>query len=283
MTLIAAVQMASTKDIKQNIDMACDSIEQAALAGAKMAVLPEEFVSLLLTPEEKRAITERYLEGPIQKALADAAKKNNIWVVGGTIPLESTEKNKIFSSCLVWDNQGKCQARYNKIHLFDVTVASGESYNESERLTGGQTVTVFDTPFGRVGTAICYDLRFPELFRLLMLKGADIIVVPSAFTYNTGKVHWEVLLKARAIENLCYIVAPNQVAVRLSGHRTYGHSMIVGPWGDVLGCLPENPGLIMADIDLAKMKQIRQNFPAHTHSRHFLIENLAKQSEEVKS
>lgn len=283
MTLIAAVQMASTNDVKHNVAMACERIEEAALAGAKMAVLPEEFASLLLTPEEKRSMTERYLEGPIQKTLANAAKKNKIWLVGGTLPLESATKNKIFSSCLIWDDQGECQAQYNKIHLFDVTVANGESYNESERISGGKSVTIVNTPFGKVGVAICYDLRFPELFRLLMLKGADIIVVPSAFTYNTGKVHWEVLLKARAIENLCYIVAPNQSAVRLSGHRTYGHSMIVGPWGDVLACLPENAGLVMAEIDLAKMKQIRKNFPSHKHGRHFLIQNLAKQSEEVNS
>lgn len=283
MTLIAAVQMASTNDVKHNVAMACDQIAAAAKAGARMAVLPEEFVSLLLTPEEKRAMTERYLDGPIQQALSNAAKQNKIWVVGGTLPLQSTTKDKIFSSSLVWDDQGECQARYNKIHLFDVTVASGESYNESERICGGETVTVVNTPFGKVGLAICYDLRFPELFRLLMLKGADIIVVPSAFTYNTGKVHWEVLLRARAIENLCYIVAPNQVAVRLSGHRTYGHSMIVGPWGDVLGCLPENPGLVMAEVDLLKMQQIRKNFPSHTHGRRFLIQHLAKQSEEVNS
>jgi len=283
MSLIAAIQIASTKDVNQNLAFACKEIEKAAEAGAKMVALPEEFISLLLTPDEKLQIAEPYLKGPIQQALAGVAKKNNIWIVAGTLPLKSDVSHKIFSSCLTFNNSGECVARYDKIHLFDVTVENGESYFESQRINAGDVVTVIDTPFGKMGIAICYDLRFPELFRLMMLKGAQIIVLPSAFTVNTGKVHWEVLLRARAIENLCYVVAPNQVGVRLSGHGTYGHSMIVGPWGDVLASLSEQPGLITAEVDIEKMNKIRTQFPSLTHCRPFLMKNLANLCEEVKS
>jgi predicted amidohydrolase len=283
MALIAAIQMASTQDIQKNLETACDGIRKAALAGAKMVALPEEFLSLLLNPEEKFAMAEVYSEGPIQKALATVAKENSIWVVAGTLPLRDDSSGKIFSSCLTFNDKGECVARYNKIHLFDVTVENGESYYESQRVNAGDTICVIDTPFGKMGIAICYDLRFPELFRLMMLKGAQIVVLPSAFTINTGKVHWEILLRARAIENLCYLVAPNQVGVRLSGHGTYGHSMIVGPWGEVLASLQEQPGLIMHEVDIEKMNKIRTQFPSLTHYRSFLMKNLANVSEEVKS
>jgi len=283
MALVAALQMASTKDIQQNLEIACDSIEKAALAGAKMIALPEEFLSLLLTPDEKFKMAETYLAGHLQQNLANAAKKNNIWVVAGTLPLRNELNDKIYSSCLTFNDKGECVARYDKIHLFDVTVENGESYFESQRINAGEGVCVVDTPFGKLGIAICYDLRFPELFRLMMLKGAQIIVLPSAFTVNTGKVHWEVLLRARAIENLCYVIAPNQVGVRLSGHGTYGHSMIIGPWGEVLVSLQDKPGLIITDIDMDKMHKRRTQFPALTHCRPFLMKKLANHSEEENS
>lgn len=283
MAIIAAIQMASTQDIQKNLEIACKGIEEAALAGAKMVALPEEFLSLLLTPDEKFAMSEIYCEGPIQKTLATVAKENNIWVVAGTLPLRDEVSGKIFSSCLTFNDKGECVARYNKIHLFDVTVENGESYFESQRVMAGDAISVVDTPFGKMGVAICYDLRFPELFRLMMLKGAEIIVLPSAFTVNTGKVHWEILLRARAIENLCYLVAPNQVGVRLSGHGTYGHSMIVGPWGEILASLQEQPGLIVHEVDIEKMNKIRTQFPSLTHYRSFLMQNLANLSDEVKS
>ncbi len=283
MALIAAIQIASTQDVQKNLEIACDGIEKAAQAGAKMVALPEEFLSLLLTPEEKLSMAEKYLAGPIQATLARAAKQNNIWVVAGTLPLRDEANTKITSSCLTFNNQGECVSRYNKIHMFDVTLENGESFFESQRINAGNAISVIDTPFGKMGIAICYDLRFPELFRLMMLKGVQIIVLPSAFTANTGRVHWEILLRARAIENLCYVVAPNQVGVRLSGHGTYGHSMIVGPWGDVLASLQEQPGLIVHEVDLEKMKKIRTQFPSLTHCRSFLMENLANESKEVKS
>ncbi|MGE3318073.1 MAG: carbon-nitrogen hydrolase family protein [Candidatus Berkiella sp.] len=281
MTVIAAIQMASTKDVERNVELACHGIEEAASAGAKLVVLPEEFISLLLTLEEKLQIAEPYLEGPIQQALAHAAKKNNIWLVGGTLPLQTPSKKKVYSSSLVWNNKGDCVARYNKIHLFDVTVEQGESYCESERVLGGDAVCVLDTPFGKMGVAICYDLRFPELFRLMMLNGVEIMVLPSAFTENTGKAHWEVLLRARAIENQCYVVAPDQVAMRLSGHKTFGHSMIIGPWGNILASATDKPAMITAEIDIEKLKTIRKQFPAVSHYRPFLMKELAKKSEEV--
>lgn len=283
MTMMAAIQMASTKEVAHNLKLACQAIEKAALAGAKLVVLPEEFISLLLTLDEKLTIAEPYLEGPIQQALAQVAKKNKIWVVGGTIPLQTPSKKKVYSSCLVWNDKGECVARYNKIHLFDVTVEQGESYNESERVTGGTSDCVLDTPFGKLGLAICYDLRFPELFRLMMLKGAEIMVLPSAFTVNTGKAHWEVLIRARAIENQCYVVAPDQVAIRLSGHGTFGHSMIVGPWGEVLASATDKPEMITAQIDIEKLKTLRKQFPAVSHYRPFLMKELANISNGVNS
>lgn len=283
MAYIAAIQMASTSDIQQNLTSACDYIKEAAEKGAQLVALPEEFISLGLTPQQKREIAEPYLTGPLQYALSAAAKQHNIWVVGGTLPLQSDDPNKVYSSCLTWDNTGACVARYDKIHLFDVTVASGESYLESERIKAGKNATVFDTPFGKVGIAICYDLRFPELFRLLMLQGVQIMILPSAFTQNTGKVHWEVLLKARAIENLCYIVAPDQVGLRLSGHGTHGHSMIVGPWGEVLVSIENNEGLICAELPLESMHRLRTTFPAHSHVQPFIMKELANMCEKVNS
>lgn len=281
MALIAAIQMASTKDVQENLQLACQAIENAAKAKARMVVLPEEFISLLLTPEQKLTTAEPYGEGPLQQALAQAAKKNKIWIIAGTLPLLSPAKNKILSSALTFNDKGECVGRYDKIHLFDVTVKEGESYFESERVSGGESTCVVDTPLGKVGVAICYDLRFPELFRLMMLKGAEIIVLPSAFTVNTGRAHWETLLRARAIENLCYVVAPDQVALRLSGHGTYGHSMIVGPWGDVLASATDKPEMITAEIDIEKLKTIRKQFPAVSHCRPFLMKDLAKLSEGV--
>ncbi len=283
MAYIAAIQMASTSDSQQNLANACDYIKEAAEKGAQMVALPEEFISLGLTPEQKREIAEPYLTGPIQQVLSATAKRHNIWVVGGTLPLRSEDPNKYYSSCLTWDNAGNCIARYDKIHLFDVTVASGESYLESERVKAGSHATVFDTPFGKVGVAICYDLRFPELFRLLMLQGAQIIILPSAFTMNTGKVHWEILLKARAIENLCYMVAPDQIGIRLSGHGTYGHSMIVGPWGEILVNMENNEGLICAELPLEALHQLRTTFPAHTHLQPHLMKNLANMRQKENS
>jgi len=257
--------MNSTSNVEENVQRASYFIAQAAQKGARLAVLPENFAHLGLTPDQTLKIAEEDGQGFIQAALKKVAKQNHIWVVGGTIPIKSPVKNKVFSSCLVWDNQGNCVKRYDKIHLFDVIVAEKEPYRESLLITPGNEIQVVNSTVGKIGLAICYDLRFPELFRKLMLQGAQILVLPSAFTVPTGKAHWETLIRARAIENLCYVIASAEVGSRANGTKTYGHSMIVDPWGEIIASLPEGEGFITATIDLKKLNDIRQQFPALTH------------------
>lgn len=278
MAIVAAIQMASTQDVQTNITIACQLIEQAAKKGAHLAALPENFVTIGLTPAQSVAVAEPFQEGFIQQQLAHCAKKNKIWIIGGTIPLKA-DGHKLFSSCLVWDENGELAARYDKIHMFDVTVGSGDEYRESDTVKAGKQIGVVQTPIGKIGLAVCYDLRFPELFRNFMLKGVDAIVLPSAFTIETGKAHWETLLKARAIENLCYVIAPAEGGLRANGIGTYGHSMIIGPWGEVLASLEKGSGVILAKIDLEKMHQLRQRFPALTHYRSFVMQELVKESQ----
>ncbi len=270
---IAAIQVASENNVQKNVQMACALIESAAKKGAKLAVLPEEFATLGLTTKEKRLIMEPFKEGPLQKTLADCAKQHQIWLVGGTLPIKENGE-KPCSSTLVWNAAGECVARYNKIHLFDVNVGKDE-YRESDNVQAGETITVVETPFGKLGLAICYDLRFPELFRALMLKGAEIFVLPSAFTVPTGQAHWEILLRARAIENLCYMVAPGECGKRADNRPTFGHSMIVNPWGEVLAKASNFADVIIADIDLQKQKEIRMQFPAHQHISRRVLSALA--------
>jgi nitrilase len=261
------------------VEQACQWIEQAAKKGAQCVVLPEEFATLALpSVVDKLALAEAYGHGPIQDALAKAARKNKVWLVGGTLPLQTDNPQKLFSSALTWDAEGHCVGRYDKMHLFDVQVAAGEVYQESLKVQPGNTLCVVDTPLGKIGVAICYDIRFPELFRAMSLAGAQILVLPSAFTINTGKVHWEVLLKARAIENLCYMVAPDQVGIRDSGHGTYGHSMIIDPWGEVLAHMDGHQGFILANIDLEKQRTLRQNFPVLDHTSAFAIQALINET-----
>lgn len=274
MLRVAAVQMASKQDINVNVTAACAFVEQAAKQGAKLVVLPENFANLGLTQEQSLQMAEPFQQGPIQERLALCAKKNRVWLIGGTFPLQDPSHKKVSASCLVWNAQGECVGRYDKIHLFDVLVGEKEAYSESTLVQHGKQVVVLDTPIGRIGLAICYDLRFPELFRVFMHKGVDIIVLPSAFTIPTGKAHWEVLLRARAIENLCYVIAPNQVGIRANGIGTYGHSMIVGPWGEILDSLEKQAGVIIADLDFEKMHQMRNKFPALSHCQPFVLQEL---------
>ncbi len=276
MAIVAAVQMASTRDVQHNVEMASQFIEQAANKGAKCVVFPEEFSTLGLTAVQKRQVMESFEKGPIQQQLKAAAKKNKIWVIGGTLLIKDHDE-KPTSSTLVWNSEGECVARYDKIHLFDVTVEAKEEYRESDNIKPGNKIVVLPTPFGKIGFAICYDLRFPELFRALMLKGAQVIVLPSAFTIQTGKAHWETLIRARAIENLCYMVAPGEIGLRHDGRGTYGHSMIVGPWGDILAFNDNESGVITADIDLEKMKELRKQFPTIKHYQPFVMQDLVNE------
>jgi len=212
--------------------------------------------------EDKVKLCEREGTGPIQEFLSATAKRHKIWLIGGSVPLESSVANKVRNSCLVYDDKGKLVARYDKIHLFGFEMGK-ESYREERTIEPGEQVVVVDSPFGRLGLSICYDLRFPELYRAM--KPVDIILVPSAFTETTGKAHWETLIRARAIENLAYVLAPAQGGYHVNGRETHGDSMIVDPWGVVLDRLPRGSGVVRAGINLAYLKRLRESLPALMH------------------
>ena len=268
MKRIAAIQMASGPNVTANLTEADKLIGQAVDAGAGMVVLPENFAMMGMTEKDKVGIKEAPGKGPIQESLARLAMKYQAWIIGGTIPIQTENPDKVLAASLIFDDKGKQVGEYDKIHLFDVKLEeSDETYHESETTKPGNSVTVVDSPFGRIGVAVCYDLRFPELFRSMVNESVEIIAVPSAFTAITGKAHWETLLRARAIENLVYVVAAAQGGYHVNGRETYGNSMIVDPWGTVLDCLPRGSGFVIAEIDLEKIKNTRRNFPVLEHRR----------------
>jgi len=232
---VAAIQMASGPNITGNLDEARRLIAKAAEQGARLVVLPEFFAIMGMAEQDKIAIREQPGQGPIQSFLGEIARQHRIWLVGGSIPLAASAPGKVLNSCLVFDEQGEQVARYDKIHLFNLELGN-ERYDEAKTIEPGNQVVVVDSPFGRIGLAVCYDLRFPELFRAM--KDVDIIVLPAAFTETTGKMHWEVLVRARAVENLAYVIAAAQGGYHVNGRETHGNSMIVGPWGRVLDRLP---------------------------------------------
>jgi nitrilase len=251
-----------------NLTEARRLIAMAAQAGAKLVVLPENFAIMGMKEQDKVKIREPDGRGPIQDFLAEQAARNRLWLVGGTIPLAAEAPDKVRAACLVYDARGERVARYDKIHLFDVElVSSNERYAESETIEHGEQAVVIDTPVGRLGLAICYDLRFPELFRKLQQDGAQIFTLPSAFTAITGRAHWEPMLRSRAIENLSYLIASAQGGYHLNGRETHGHSMIVDPWGAVLDVLPSGSGVVIAEIDLGAVSRTRRHFPALSHRR----------------
>jgi nitrilase len=270
MSEFAAIQMASGPSVSSNLLEAGKLIALAAKAGAKLVALPENFA--LMGESEFDKIEQKEIDGtgPIQDFLADTAKKYGIWLVGGTIPLADEDENKIIAACLVFNDLGERVARYDKIHLFDVSVpGTDEQYYESDTIAKGNRELVLDSPFGKLGIAICYDLRFPELFRKMATQGMDVLIIPSAFTAETGAAHWEILLRARAVENLCYVVAPNQGGFHLNGRKTYGHSMIIDPWGVVLDCYKAGSGFVISDVDLDRLQKVRASFPALQHRQIF--------------
>jgi nitrilase len=230
--------------------------------GARLVVLPEWFACMGLKDTDKVAIRERDGEGPIQKFLSDTARRKKIWLIGCSVPLESPESARVYNSMLVYDDSGKRVARYDKIHLFTLDLGK-EHFSEERTIHAGKDVKVVETPFGRVGLSVCYDLRFPELYRAM--KEVDLIVVPSAFTETTGRAHWEALIRARAIENLAYVLAPAQGGYHLSGRETHGNSMIVDPWGVVLDRLPRGSGIVVAGINPTYQAQLRDSLPALKH------------------
>ncbi len=268
MSKVAAIQMASGPNVKANLAEAEKLIKIAVQQEAELVVLPENFAIMGMAETDKVKIAEDVGSGLLQDYLKEQARKNNIWLVGGTIPIRSSESGKVFAACLLFNPQGELVTRYDKIHLFDVTIeASNESYTESETITPGDKIVVVDTPFGRLGLAVCYDLRFPELFRAMIDLNMEICALPSAFTSLTGRVHWESLLRSRAIENLSYMIAADQGGYHVGGRETHGDSMIVDPWGRVLNRLPHGTGVVVADIDVAKLEHTRKMFPALDHKR----------------
>lgn len=259
---VAAVQMASSPQVASNLIEAERLIAIAANQGAKIVVLPEYFCIMGLKDTDKVAVREKAGDGKIQRFLAKMARDYKIWLIGGTIPLESNYPNKIRNSCLVYNDKGEQVARYDKIHLFGLDLGN-EHYHEENTIEPGNEVVVVETPFGKIGLAICYDLRFPELFRAM--GEVDLIVLPSAFTDTTGKAHWESLVRARAIENLCYVVASAQGGYHLSGRETHGNSMIIDPWGVVLDRLPRGSGIVIASINRDYQTSLRNSLPALKH------------------
>lgn len=267
MTLAAAVQMTSGPDVQANLEQAGRSIAEAAAHGARLVVLPENFALMAISDAVRLAAAEAEGRGPIQDFLAAAARKHDVWLVGGTIPLRARDARKVRAASLLYNPSGERVARYDKIHLFDVQLANGERYYESNAFEAGDGPVVADTPVGRIGLTVCYDLRFPELFRRLVDAGAEIFVVPSAFTAYTGRAHWETLVRARAIENLAYVIAPAQSGRHANGRETHGDSMIVDPWGEVLARRERDIGVVVADCELQKLRSVRSQLPSLDHRR----------------
>jgi len=264
---VAAIQMTSGRDVETNLAAASQHLEAASREGAKLVVLPENFAYLGAQDAERLAVAETWGDGPVQEFLSNQAKEQGIWLVGGSIAIRS-EDGRSRSRSLLLDPDGAVAARYDKIHLFDVGIpGSEESYQESATTVPGTEVVSAQTPLGRIGMAVCYDLRFPALFQQLGEQGMDILVLPAAFTVPTGEAHWQVLLRARAIESLSFVVASAQWGEHGGGRKTYGHSMIVDPWGEVLAERGAGAGVVMADLDMMSLEQVRDRFPVLRHRR----------------
>ena len=268
MSKVAAIQMTSGPNVQANLDEAAKLIEQAASQGAKLLVLPEFFSQMPMTDQERVGNAENPGDGKVQNFLSNQAKKNNTWIVGGTIPIKTQDRDKAYASSLLYNDQGEQVARYDKIHMFDVLIEeSNETYHESATTVAGEKVVVIDTPFGRLGLSVCYDLRFPELYRTMVDQGMEICVIPSSFTAFTGQSHWEPLIRARAIENQCYVIAAAQGGYHVNNRQTYGHSMIVSPWGNILGSVGTGPGIVLTELEKEVLESTRNNFQVLKHRR----------------
>jgi deaminated glutathione amidase len=260
---VAAIQMTSSHDVAENLASAAALLREAKDAGALVACLPENFSFIGLKDADKLQVAEADGNGPVQAFLSDTARRLKMWILGGTIVIRTKDASRVANSSLLIDADGERVARYDKIHLFDVTIPGrNEQYRESNHVLRGRNPVIADTPVGKLGLSVCYDMRFPELYRELVSQGAEWLAMPAAFTVPTGQAHWETLLRARAIENLCYVVAPAQSGLHTSGRETYGDSLIVDYWGQVLSRLAKGTGVITADIDLASQAESRARFPA---------------------
>lgn len=261
---VASVQMVSSTCVADNVAAVRRLVAGAAVDGAQLVVLPEFFPMIGATDDARLAIRETPGQGPLQTMLAEVAAKHGVWLVGGSIPLMGSDARRALNSTLVFDPQGQQISRYDKMHLFGFK-AGAESYDESLSIEAGCEPVAFDTPFARIGLSICYDLRFPEYFR--QLGEVDILILPAAFTATTGEAHWEVLLRARAIENQCYVIASAQGGRHETGRKTWGHSMIIDPWGEILSVLPSGEGWVCADFNRQRLDTVRHRLPALKHRR----------------
>ena len=268
MAIVAAIQMTSGHEVTANLQVAERLLRQSKDAGAEVACLPENFAFMGLHDVDRRAVAERDGDGPAQGFLSATARALGLWILGGTINMRHESDGRVTNSSLLFDDHGRRVARYDKIHLFDVSVpGDAVRYSESANVVAGDRAVLADTPAGRLGLSVCYDMRFPELYRELVTQGAEWLSMPAAFTVPTGRAHWESLLRARAIENLCYVVAPAQSGVHPNGRETYGNSVIIDYWGAIVACLPEVEGVITAPFNLADQAATRARFPALENRR----------------
>ncbi|CAJ0713402.1 MULTISPECIES: carbon-nitrogen hydrolase family protein [Ralstonia] len=262
---VAAIQTVTAIDVDANLARADALLAEAAAQGAQLALLPEYFCMMGRKDTDKVAIREGDEDGPIQSFLADAARRHRLWLVGGTLPMWCEDAQRVRNTSLTFNPAGLRVARYDKIHLFNF-VRGEERYDEARTIEPGATPVAFDAPCGRVGMSVCYDLRFPELYRALASQGnLNLILMPAAFTYVTGAAHWEILLRARAIENQCYVLAAAQGGRHENGRRTWGHSMLIDPWGEIIASVPEGEGVAIGDMDPARIAQVRRDLPALKH------------------
>jgi deaminated glutathione amidase len=261
---IAALQTVATPSVERNLDTARRLIAEAAREGAELVALPEYFCFMGHSDRDKLALAEAPGDGPIQRMLAESAREHRVRLIGGTLPLRCSSADRVLNACCVYSPEGELAARYDKMHLFRYDNGR-ESYDEGRVLQAGTSPVACDVGGLRVGLSICYDLRFPELYRRLMAPPCDLLAVPAAFTHTTGRAHWEVLLRARAIENQCYVIAPAQGGLHENGRRTFGHSLIVDPWGELLSLREEGEGVVMAQLDVERIAAVRAQLPALTH------------------
>lgn len=264
--LIAALQTVATADLQSNLETAERLIAEAAAEGAELVALPEYFCLMGHHERDKLAVAEAPGDGPIQRMLSQAARRHGLWVIGGTLPMRTDDPTHVRNSCCAYAPDGTLAARYDKMHLFRFD-NGGEQFDEGQVLQAGPSPAAFDAAGWRVGLSVCYDLRFPELYRAMMQPPCDLIAVPSAFTHTTGLAHWELLLRARAVENQCYVIAPAQGGLHENGRRTFGHSLIADPWGKVMAMKAEGAGVVLARLDRARVAEVRAKIPALAHRR----------------
>jgi len=264
---VAGIQMTAAASVEPNLQTAARLLEQARAAGAQLAVLPEFFCLLGRSDTDKVDAGEADGDGPIQRFLSEQARSLQLWLVGGSLPLKSSDFRRVYNASLAFAPDGRRVARYDKIHLFGLNRPGEPAFDEAATIVAGRTPVVFDLPAPtrrwRIGMSICYDVRFPEMYRVL--SPVDLILVPSVFTYVTGRAHWETLLRARAIENQCYVLAPAQGGRHENGRRSWGHSLLIDPWGEILSVLPEGEGVVVGDLDAARLDEVRSSLPALTH------------------